>query len=106
MKARVYNKIRTFLYKKQLDKITDKEKIEFFDEIYKENIITHWELINYKRKRQDKKVLYEERVKRGYNFKKKKTKQEWEFEQELIKNRPLLEEILKEDFKIEVINPK
>lgn len=62
MKARVYNKIRTFLYKKQLDKITDKEKIEFFDEIYKENIITHWELINYKRKRQDKKELLQIRL--------------------------------------------
>lgn len=62
MKARVYNKIRTFLYKKQLDKITDKEKIEFFDEIYKENIITHWELINYKRKRQDKKELLQTRL--------------------------------------------
>lgn len=78
MKARVYNKIRTFLYKQHLDKIPQKTKIEFFDEIFKMNHETHWELIAYKKKRKRKAKLHAERVARGYNFKKKTSKAEYE----------------------------
>lgn len=62
MKARVYNKIRTFLYKQRLENIKDKTKIEFFDEIFQMNHETHWELISYKRKRQDAAELVKKRL--------------------------------------------
>jgi len=77
MKARVYNKIRTTLYKKQIDKISQEEKIKMFDEIFGLNLQTHWELINYKQKRKDKASLYAERVKRGYKSKKKVKKEDY-----------------------------
>ena len=61
MKARVYNQIRKDLYKKRLDQIKDKEKIEFFDKVFQLNHETHWELIAYARKRQDAAKLLKER---------------------------------------------
>lgn len=51
MKARVYNYIRKTLYKKKLEQISDKEKIEIFDKIFAMNFETHWELNAYKNKR-------------------------------------------------------
>lgn len=77
MKARVYNRIRTLLYKKQIDKISPEEKVKMFDEIFGLNLQTHWELINYKQKRRNKAQLYAERVKRGYKFKKKTSKEDY-----------------------------
>src|SRR5688572_27510843 len=62
MKARVYNKIRIFLYKQLLEKIPDQSKIDFFNEIFEMNRATHWELIDYKRKRKDQKKLKEKRL--------------------------------------------
>lgn len=62
MKARVYNKIRKFLYKQRLDKIPSESKVEFFDEIFALNHATHWELINYKRKRKAKSELLKKRL--------------------------------------------
>lgn len=61
MKARTYNKIRKALYKKRLEGFTVDEKVKFFNEIFEENHITHWELINYKQKRRDKRDLLERR---------------------------------------------
>lgn len=61
MKARVYNKIRTFLYKHHLERIPDQSKLQFFDEIFEMNRQTHWELIDYKRKRKAAKELKEKR---------------------------------------------
>lgn len=78
MKARVYNKIRTSLYKKRLEDISKEEKIRMFDEIFIMNHETHWELNNYKQKRQAKAAIHAERVKRGYIFKKKVSKQDYE----------------------------
>jgi len=78
MKARVYNRIRTLLYKKQIDKISLEEKVKMFDEIFGLNLETHWELNNYKQKRKDQRALHAERVKRGYKFKKKTTKADYE----------------------------
>jgi hypothetical protein len=54
IKARVYNHIRKTLYKKRLENITEKEKIEFFDLLFSMNQEAHYELNAYKRKRQDK----------------------------------------------------
>lgn len=54
IKARVYNRIRTFLYRKQLEQISTEDKIKFFDELYQLNWRAHWELNWYKRKREDK----------------------------------------------------
>jgi len=62
MKARVYNKIRTFLYKQLLDKIPDQSKIDFFNELFEMNRQTHCELRDYKRKRKDQKKLMLERM--------------------------------------------
>lgn len=78
MKARVYNHIRRFLYKQNLDKISPASKIQFFDEIFNMNHKTHWELKDYKWKRKQKDNLYKERVARGYKFKKKTSKAEYE----------------------------
>lgn len=78
MKARLANKIRKTLYKRKLDQISDNEKVAIFNDIYAENHLMHWELISYKQKRKKKKAIYDERVKRGYKFKKKTTKEEFE----------------------------
>lgn len=61
MKARVYNKIRTFLYKQRLENIKPQSKIDFFDQIFQMNHETHWELIAYKKKREDKAALLKQR---------------------------------------------
>lgn len=74
MKARVYNYIRTELYKKKLEQITPAEKQRIFDEIFARNKATHWELNFYKDKREYKENIYQERVKRGYKFKTKTPK--------------------------------
>lgn len=78
MKARVYNKIRVTFYKRKIESFSLEEKQKMFDEIFGLNLQTHWELINYKQKRKDAKTLYEARVKRGYNFKKKTKKEDYE----------------------------
>lgn len=57
IKARVYNKIRTKLYQKTLEKMSNTEKVAFFDELYALNHEAHWELIHYKRKRQEKRKI-------------------------------------------------
>lgn len=77
MKAKLANYIRKTLYKKQLDKLTQKEKLDIFDVIFSINKEMHYELLAYKSKRKDKKELYEARVKRGYKFKKKTSKKEY-----------------------------
>lgn len=78
MKARVYNQIRTTLYKRNIDTFTPEEKQRIFDEIFGLNAEAHWELINYKSKRKLAKELYEARVKRGYKFKQKTKKEDYE----------------------------
>lgn len=54
IKARVYNRVRTFLFKQQLEKIPDQTKIDFFNELFLLNHDAHWELVAYKEKRQKK----------------------------------------------------
>lgn len=89
MKARVANLIRKRMSdlsaKKWFDKtygfrnfddITREQKIQFFDEMYTEVKLMDSQLINYKKDRRYKKRIHEERVKRGYNFKKKMSKEE------------------------------
>jgi len=87
IKARVYNQIRTDLYKKQLEEnyktkyqketvITPKEKVELFDKWFSLNSLAHQELNAYKAKRKWKREIYEARVARGYKFKKKQSKEE------------------------------
>ena len=78
IKARVYNQIRVDLYKKRIDQISSTEKIEFFNKIFNLNVEAHNELNAYKQKRKDKKEIYEARVKRGYKFKKKISKEEYQ----------------------------
>lgn len=73
MKARLANKIRTTLYKRRLETLTDKEKVDIFDMIHKENLLMHQELNNYKSKRKWKKKINDERIARGW-VKKKKVK--------------------------------
>ena len=58
IKCRVYNFIRTALYKKRLEDITDAQKIELFDQIFAMNKDAHWDLINYKDKRKEKARIY------------------------------------------------
>jgi hypothetical protein len=72
IKARVYNQIRTKLYKKQLDKITDTEKIEFFNEVFGLNILAHRELNRYKAKRQYKAEIQKLREERKKNLENQK----------------------------------
>ena len=62
IKARVYNKIRTFLYKKRLDSIPEFSKIQFFDEIFEANRLAHNELNAFKSKRQAKAELLKTRL--------------------------------------------
>lgn len=78
MKARVYNQIRKNFYKKPITSFSPEEKIKMFDKIFGLNLETHWELNNYKHKRKAKATLYAERVARGYNFKKKTKKEDYE----------------------------
>lgn len=77
MKARVYNQIRTTLYKRNIESFSPEEKQRVFDTIFGLNAETHWELNAYKQKRRAAKALYEERVARGYKFKKKTKKQDY-----------------------------
>lgn len=62
IKARVYNTIRTFLYKKRLENISVVEKVNFFDDLFKLNHEAHWELNNYKQKRKDQTNLLNKRL--------------------------------------------
>lgn len=78
IKATIANTIRTDLYKKRLDQISDKEKIELFDKWFAINHTSHWLLNSYKAKRKYKKEIHEARVARGYKFKKRQTKEERE----------------------------
>lgn len=76
IKARLANKVRTLLYKKPID-ISDKEKLELFQQIYDLNRDVHWELVDYKRKRRRKARIQAERLARGYKPKKKTTLEEY-----------------------------
>lgn len=78
IKARVYNFIRTSLYKKRLDQISSAEKIGLFDQIFALNHEAHWELNAYKSKRKRKAEIHAARVARGYKFKKKQSPEERE----------------------------
>lgn len=78
MKARLANKIRKHFYKAQLEKFTTEQKVEFFNEIFEQNSLMHWELINYKQKRRDKKDIHQARLDRGYKFKKKTSLKQYE----------------------------
>jgi hypothetical protein len=62
-------------FKKEL---TDKEKIEMFDEIMKLHSNSSNELTNYQFDRREKKRIHKARVERGYKFKKKTSKEEYE----------------------------
>lgn len=77
MKARVYNVIRKSLYKKSIEKFSLEEKAKMFDEIFGLNAATHWELIAYKQKRQNKAAIQAERLKRGIKPKKKTSKEDY-----------------------------
>lgn len=70
MKARLANIIRTVLYKKRLDDISEKEKIELFDMIYMENLLMHESLNSYKLKRKFKAEIERLRKERGWKEKK------------------------------------
>lgn len=76
IKARIANQIRTDLYKKRLENISEKEKIELFDKWFEINHTSHWLLNSYKAKRKYKRQIHEARVARGYKFKKRQTKEE------------------------------
>jgi hypothetical protein len=79
IKARVANFIRTALYKKRLQQITDKEKIELFDKIWKLNDDAHFELNMYKSKRKAKAEIWRLREERGWKPKVKTPKPENKF---------------------------
>lgn len=89
MKARVFNQIRTDIYQKHIEEsfktrfrnekiLTEKEKLELFDKWFKLAKEEDSELYFYKRKRRSKAKIYKERMERGYNFKKKVSKQEYQ----------------------------
>lgn len=63
MKARVANFIRTSLFNKKLENITETEKLELFNQIFEANKLMHEELNNYKSKRQYKAHIEELRKK-------------------------------------------
>ena len=62
IKARVYNHIRKVLYKKRWEDIKTNERDQILKEIFDLNHQAHWELLNYKAKRQNKKALLEKRL--------------------------------------------
>lgn len=57
---------------------TDKQKLEIFDEIMKLHKECSNELTSYLYDRREKKRIHNDRVKRGYNFKKKTKKEDYE----------------------------
>lgn len=59
-------------------KLTDKEKIELFDKINQAHAECSNELTSYFYDKREKKRIHNARVARGYVFKKKTTKQEYE----------------------------
>lgn len=72
IKATLANHIRKTLYnKKRLEQFSQEEKVAFFNDVWARYLDMHAELNAYKQKRKDKRHIHEERVKRGYNFKKK-----------------------------------
>lgn len=62
IKARVYNQIRTQLFKKRLEDITPEEKLAYFNGIFQLNLEAHRELNDYKQKRKDKAELLKTRL--------------------------------------------
>ena len=62
IKARIANHIRKSLYKKRLEQLTDKEKLDMFDTIFSMNQSAHWELNAYKSKRREKRELLKKRL--------------------------------------------
>ena len=56
--------------------LTDKEKIELFDKIVAMHSTTSAELTHYQYDKRKKKRIYNDRVARDYNFKKKTKKEE------------------------------
>jgi hypothetical protein len=59
-------------------KFTDKQKIEMFDKIMELHNESSNELVNYFEEKRYKKDIHKQRVARGYKFKKKTTKEEYE----------------------------
>jgi hypothetical protein len=77
IKARVYNQIRQAFFKgrmrrwqqeETLKSFTPEDKIKFFDELFAMNWEAHWELNDYKRKRQDKAEILRLREERKKNL--------------------------------------
>lgn len=87
MKAKLANSLRKRFhdvsvktrgfYKITKDTIPNVDKIIMFDKIWDEVYEMHRELRSYKLKRKEKKHIHEARVKRGYNFRKKVSKEEY-----------------------------
>lgn len=61
IKARVYNQIRTQLFKKKLEDITPEEKLAYFNGWFALNQEAHAELNAYKSKRKDQAELLKKR---------------------------------------------
>lgn len=80
IKAKVYNKIRTFLYKKNLERFTILDKAMFFDVLFKDNTETHKLLNNYKSDRKYKAKIRKEREERGIKPRKKISKEQYEIQ--------------------------
>lgn len=64
IKARIANFIRTALYKKRIEEISDKEKIDLFNRIFSINKSSHNELNAYKSKRKYKAEIQRLRAER------------------------------------------
>lgn len=99
IKARVYNIIRTDLYKKiikettytkyrKIKALTDKDKLELFEKWFLLNQEAHKELNNYKEKRKYKSKIQKERVARGVKPKRKTSKREYEIMQDIKQYEP------------------
>lgn len=61
MKAKLANHIRKTLYKKHLPTLSEKEKLQIFDQIFGLNLQMHSELNAYKSKRKEKAALRKKR---------------------------------------------
>lgn len=67
-------------------KLTDKQKIDLFDQINSLHRTSSTELTSYQFNKREKKRIHAARVKRGYNFKKKTSKYEYELMKKEEKN--------------------
>jgi len=86
VKARAYNAIRTMLYKKVYKLLKPEEKEQMFQAIFDINMTAHNEIIGIDWTKRQKRKIHAARVARGYKFKKRISKAEWEKKQaELVK---------------------